>query len=123
MAEHNQTGSWGENVACDTLVGAGYAIVERNWRMGHLEIDIVAMKGSRLAIVEVKTRSSDLTDPADAVDRRKMLHMVRSAEAYVNAYALPHDVQFDIITVTGTPDSFEVEHIPDAFYPPLRSYR
>lgn len=123
MAEHNETGRWGERVACNFLVGKGYAIKETNWRMPPYEIDIVAMKGNRIVFVEVKTRSDDFLDPIDAVDKRKMANMTRAANAFVNHYDIPHEVQFDIITITGDQDNYKIEHYPDAFYPPLRSYR
>ncbi|MDE6093431.1 MAG: YraN family protein, partial [Muribaculaceae bacterium] len=58
MAQHNETGSRGEDMAVSYLVAHGYDIVDRNWRMNHLELDIVASKGSRLFFVEVKTRTS-----------------------------------------------------------------
>ena len=123
MAEHNETGRWGERVACNFLVGKGYAIKETNWRMTPYEIDIVAMKGNRIVFVEVKTRSDDFLDPTDAVDKRKMANMTRAANAFVNHYDIPHEVQFDIITITGDQENYKIEHYPDAFYPPLRSYR
>lgn len=123
MAVHNDTGRWGERVACAFLVGKGYAIRETNWRMSPYEIDIVAMKGNTIVFVEVKTRSDDFLDPIDAVDKRKMANMTRAANAFVNHYNVPHEVQFDIITITGTQDNYKIEHYPDAFYPPLRSYR
>lgn len=123
MAEHNETGRWGERVACNFLVGKGYAIKETNWRMPPYEIDIVAMKGNRIVFVEVKTRSDDFLDPIAAVDKRKMANMTRAANAFVNHYDIPHEVQFDIITITGDQENYKIEHYPDAFYPPLRSYR
>ena len=123
MAEHNETGRWGERVACNFLVGKGYAIKETNCRMPPYEIDIVAMKGNRIVFVEVKTRSDDFLDPIVAVDKRKMANMTRAANAFVNHYDIPHEVQFDIITITGDQDNYKIEHYPDAFYPPLRSYR
>ena len=123
MAEHNELGKWGEGVAVETLTAAGYAIRETNWRLSHYEIDIIATKGDRMIFVEVKTRSSDFVDPVDAVDKRKMAFMVRSANAYMQHYDLPYEVQFDIIAITGTQENYTVEHIPDAFYPPLRNCR
>lgn len=122
MARHNDTGKWGEDAAVELLVAKGYAIVERNWRLRHLELDIVAMKDDRLVFVEVKTRRNPDDDPIDAVDRRKILHIVRAANAYIAATSLPHEPQFDIIGVSGEPESPQLEHIPDAFLPPLKSY-
>ena len=126
MARHNELGKWGEQLAVDLLVTKGYAIVERNWRAGNLEVDIVAMKDNRIVFVEVKTRSSEFVDPLDAIDRRRVSRIVRAANSYVKAYNIPHEVQFDVIIIIGTPGSGnmpQVEHIPDAFLPPLRTIR
>lgn len=126
MARHNELGKWGEQLAVDLLVTKGYAIVERNWRAGNLEVDIVAMKDNRIVFVEVKTRSSEFVDPLDAIDRRRVSRIVRAANSYVKAYNIPHEVQFDVIIIIGTPeggDTPQIEHIPDAFLPPLRTIR
>ncbi|MDE6116692.1 MAG: YraN family protein [Duncaniella sp.] len=116
MAEHNETGKWGEKVARDYLLAQGYAIMGENVRIGNMEIDIIAMKDSSICFVEVKTRSTDFKDAADAVDSRKRSRMVRAADAYVRAYDIPHDPQLDIILVIGNPMKYTLEHIPDAFY-------
>ena len=123
MAQHNDFGKQGEQAAVDLLTAKGYAIVDRNWRCGRMEIDIIAQRGTRLAIVEVKTRANDdFADPIEAVDRRRQMRMVRAGMAYIEAYDLPHELQFDIIGVTGTPDNFKIEHLEDAFPPPLKTY-
>ncbi len=126
MARHNDIGKWGEQLAYEYLVARGYAILERNWRMKHLETDIIAMKGSRIIFVEVKTRTSLQFDPLQAIDKKRMMHMIRAARAYISAYNIRHEYQFDIITVVGNPIGDtppEIEHIPDAFLPPLRTIR
>ena len=56
MAEHNELGKLGEQLARDFLIAKGYQILEQNWSCGHKEIDIIAMDGNELVIVEVKTR-------------------------------------------------------------------
>lgn len=122
MARHNDTGRWGEDAAVDFLIAKGYAIHARNWRMHHLEIDIVAMKDDRVIFVEVKTRRSEDVDPVDAIDGRKVRHMAAAANAFMNTTNLPLDPQFDIIAVCGTPENHTIEHLPDAFFPPLKTY-
>ena len=123
MAKHNDTGRWGENLACDMLVADGWAIVERNWRMNHLEVDIIAMKGDVLAFVEVKTRANMDEDPLEAIDRRKITNMVRAADCYIRTHDMPHQARFDLFAIRGTRACYEIEHIPDAFEPPLKTYR
>lgn len=123
MAEHNDVGRWGEQIAVDYLVVSGHAIMARNWRSGHYELDIVAMKGSRVIFVEVKTRSNTSDDPVEAIDRRKVTRLIRAAEAFADVFNVNHEMQFDIIAITGTPDDYHIEHIPDAFESPLITYR
>ncbi|MBD5186138.1 MAG: YraN family protein [Bacteroides sp.] len=123
MAFHNDTGKWGEQVAADYLAANGYAITDRNVRMGRNEIDIIAMKGDSIMFVEVKTRSTALKDPLDAITPDKMRRLCRAADAYIKARQLPHRPQFDLIAIIGAPGRYELEHFPDAFFPPLTSGR
>ncbi|MDE6239965.1 MAG: YraN family protein [Muribaculaceae bacterium] len=122
MARHNETGRWGEDIAAEYLAANGYAIADRNWRCGHYEIDIVAYKGSRIIFVEVKTRSDNDEDPLEAVDKDKTSRLIRAAVVYINTYEIDHDIQFDLIAINGTSSDYTIEHIPDAFIPPLKTY-
>ena len=75
MAKHNNTGKWGEDLAADYLREKGYEIIERDWRDGHRDIDIIARSPDlrTIVFVEVKTRATDvITKPEEAVDRRKI---------------------------------------------------
>ena len=120
MGQHNKLGSWGEEMARDYLVSQGYAIMEQNQRIGHKEIDIIAIKGNRIIFVEVKTRSTDFIDPADAVDSKKIARLAKAADRFIQAYDIRQEPQFDIITVIGTPETdYKLTHYPDAFFPPL----
>lgn len=123
MATHNKVGDWGEQIACEKLIREGYAIVARNWRMRHYEIDIIASKGNRIIFVEVKTRTSADIDPVDAVDTKKIHHLVSSANVYIHTYNTVLDPQFDIIAVTGNAEGFTVDHLRDVIIPPLKTYR
>lgn len=123
MAEHNSLGKWGEQVVTDYLVSQGYAIVERNWRLNHLEIDIIATKGRDVVFVEVKSRREKESHPESAVDRRKISHMVSAANAYLRHSRLPLSPRFDIAAISGDPHDYNLFYIPDAFRPPLRTYR
>lgn len=115
---------WGkeaEDIAAAFLLSRGYTVRERNWRPKntHLEVDIIAQSGQEIIFVEVKARSADGIDPIDAVDDKKIRKIVRAADIYLRSQ--PHDYlyRFDIITVSGNPDDYELDHIPDAFLPPL----
>ena len=121
MARHNELGRRGEDIACEMLVRDGYALVARNRRMHHYEIDIVALKGERMVFAEVKTRS-DGSDPLDAVDEKKMAHMARAADIFIQAYGERYEAQFDVFGISFSGDEYKVEHIADAFLPPLKQY-
>lgn len=122
MAQHNEVGKWGEDLACQKLIREGYAIVERNWRMHHYEIDIIASKDSRIVFVEVKTRTNVDDNPFEAVDRKKIRRMAASANVYISHTSCRLDPQFDLIGICGTPDNYRLEHIEDAVIPPLKTY-
>ncbi len=120
MATHNSLGKAGEDAAADYLRQHGYAICHRNWRKNHLELDIVALKGDELIVVEVKTRrNTDYIEPQDAVNWQKMRRIVVAADAYIKHFCIDAPVRFDIITAVGQPGAFRIEHIKDAFYPPM----
>ena len=119
MAYHNELGKWGENVAADYLQRQGYTILYRDWKCGHRDIDIVAVMGETLIIVEVKTRRNEVfTDADTAVDAQKIKSLSIAANAFIKRYGGTYDVRFDIITVLGTPESEpKINHIIDAFLP------
>lgn len=121
MAEHNELGKWGEEVAREHLLKQGYAIGGENIRVAGVEIDFIATRDDTICFVEVKTRATDFTDPTEAVDSRKRRRLVRAADAYMQAYDIPLEPQFDIVLVIGNPLSYTVEHIPDAFHPTLNN--
>ena len=120
MAAHNTLGKDGEDAAVAYLERNGYVIRHRNWRKNHLELDIVAVKDGLLIVVEVKTRSNtEYIEPQDAVNWQKVRHIVVAADAYIKHFSIDAPVRFDIITVVGEADAFEIKHIKDAFYPPM----
>ena len=82
MDEHLKTGATGEELACRYLESLGYTIHERNWRYGHLEIDIIAQWGGTLVIAEVKTRSSgSYLRARDSVTPDKERFLIRAGGA------------------------------------------
>lgn len=122
MAFHNEIGKWGENLAKEYLVGKGYAITDTNVRVGKKELDIVAMHNNRIVFVEVKTRTNMEDDPLDSIDSKKISLLTKAGERYVQTYNIPHEVQFDVIVIKGTPEGeYELTHYPDAFMAPLSS--
>lgn len=121
MAEHNELGRLGEKLAKDFLVAKGYQILEQNWVCGHKEIDIIAMDGKELVIVEVKTRRVQcLVDPEETVDKYKQRFLIWAAEAYIERNNLNVDVRFDIVAIViDKNNEHRIDHIENAFYPML----
>ncbi|MEZ7498305.1 YraN family protein [Flavobacterium sp. Arc3] len=117
MAEHNDLGKLGEEMAVEFLRKEGYIILNTNWTFQKAEIDIIAKKENILAIVEVKTRSSlEFGLPQDFVKPKKIQLLVKAVDAYVNEKEIDVDVRFDIIAIHKEGKSFVIEHLIDAFY-------
>lgn len=119
MAQHNLLGKQGEEAAARYLMVHDYSIVERNWRVGHLEVDIIARKRGLLVFVEVKTRGNDaFAAPEERVDDTKRQNLVRAAKAYLTIKDLDQQLRFDIISVTGQAPPLKIRHIKNAFEAP-----
>ena len=117
MAEHNELGKLGEELAADFLQKNGYDILETNWTFQKAEIDIIAQKENILAIVEVKTRSSiEFGLPQDFVKPKKVQLLVKAVNEYVISNDLDAEVRFDIIAIYKEDKDYKIEHIEDAFY-------
>lgn len=122
---HTELGRWGEDIAATYLSAKGYTIVERNWHYRHREIDIIALEPRTgvLCFVEVKTRRNDhFGNPEIAVNYKKMWFLVVAANHYIRSHAIDRSAQFDIIAITGTPQTgYKLDHIPDAIPPSVRT--
>lgn len=110
-------GRWGEELAVRHLERAGCRVLDRNWRSGRLEIDLVVRDGPVIAFVEVKTRRPGPQHPAEAVDRRKRAHLVRAAAGWIGAHRpSAREYRFDVVSVVAGPDGRgSVRHDRDAF--------
>jgi len=117
-----KTGAAGEDAAAAFLLGAGYAVMERNWRCRFGEIDIVAAKDGALVFVEVRARSASTLGafgaPLESITPKKQRTVRRCAEAYLQRLpSPPRGVRFDCIGVVLGADgrAVSVEHIDRAF--------
>lgn len=123
MAEHNELGKKGEELACEYLQQEGYAIIDHDYQTRHRDIDIVAMNedGTTLVFVEVKTRSNDgLMRPEQAVDRQKIIKLGRAANVYIHQNHPRKQVRFDIIAIVWDGSNQpQIRHIKNAFNPML----
>lgn len=115
MAAHNELGKWGEDIATSYLEDKGYQIIERDWKSGRIDLDIIAREGNTLVIVEVKTRRNRLFgDPEEAVDYRKRQSLRLAINHYVKSHPRSRQVRFDIISIVGVIGSEpEIDHIKD----------
>lgn len=117
MAQHNELGKKGEQMAVDFLVEKDYVILERNYRFDRAEVDIIAKKEDVLAIVEVKTRSSiDFGNPQDFVKPKQIKRLVKAVDQYVLVNNLDVEVRFDIIAIVKEGQKVTIEHLENAFY-------
>ena len=77
-------GKRGEDIACEMLQGMGHTILERNWRSGHLEIDIISFDPDGIHFVEVKTRMQSIqAPPQENVDRTKQRRITKAALGFL----------------------------------------
>lgn len=114
MRAKDAVGRYGENVAATYLTRAGWEVVDRNWRGPSGELDIVAMDGAELVVVEVKTRSGDgFGHPAEAVTPAKLARLRRLAAQWLDAHDLhPVGIRIDVIAVrTSRQGAARVEHL------------
>lgn len=113
----------GEAVAAEFLAHQGHTVLERNWRSGHLEVDIITFDSGGVHIVEVKTRREPfMLDPQDCVDAKKQKRLVRAATAYMRSACPKHlkrsEILFDIVSVTFAADGKKtVKYFPGAWIP------
>ena len=117
MAEHNDLGALGEELAIDFLKKNNYKILEKNWRLKKAEVDIIALKNNTLAVIEVKTRSTDFFgNPEDFVSQKKIKLLVGAINEYIVFRDLDVEVRFDIIAIIKKQGTFEINHLEDAFF-------
>ncbi len=118
MASHNELGKEGELMAVEHLLKNGYVIREQNYRFKKAEIDIIAQKAEVLAVVEVKTRSTDFFgEPYEFVKPKQQQLIYKAIDEYVIQNNLDVHVRFDIISIVISPKKKSIEHLMDAFFP------
>ena len=115
-------GRKGEDMVCAFLQGKGHTILERNWRSGHLEIDIISFNEEGIHFVEVKTRRLNIqAPPQENVDSLKQIRIARAATRFLNTRkGLPygnHECLFDVAAVTFDRDTAHLEWFPQAYIP------
>lgn len=107
-------GRWGEDIAAAHLLRQGMTLLDRNVRLGRGEIDAVALDGTTLVIVEVKTRRTLVTGvPQESVTAAKLRALRSLTGRYLAEHSPPHtDLRIDVIAVLVAPDeSIAIEHL------------
>jgi putative endonuclease len=112
-----ELGREGEEAAARLLGQAGLRLLDRNWRYGNLELDIVCRDNDTLVFVEVKTRSSKSRGgPAAAITAAKQRSLCRAACAWLSMHEQWHSpCRFDVICVLRQNGNHHLEHYRHAF--------
>lgn len=117
MAQHNELGKKGEQLAVDFLLENGYEIIARNYIFQKAEIDIIAKHKDMMVCVEVKTRNSDFFgDPQDFVTKGKIKNLVKAMDAFIIDNEIELESRFDIIAVLLNKKVQHLTHYENAFY-------
>jgi putative endonuclease len=98
---HIETGKIGEEIAAKWLQQHQFEILNRNWKSGRYEIDIIAKRENVLHFIEVKTGRSNLFGfPEQRVGRKKIQHIVSAAKAFLRLTGMRHGAQLDVISIS-----------------------
>ncbi|WP_456441493.1 YraN family protein [Psychroserpens sp.] len=117
MANHNELGKKGEDLAVNFLLKNSYKILARNYIFQKAEVDIIAQKADVLAVVEVKTRSTNaFGNPQGFLKPKQIQRIVKAVDNYVTSNKLDVEVRFDIIAIVKNGNQFDIEHLENAYY-------
>ena len=120
--DRRSIGQKGEDLACHLLESKGHRILERNWRYGHLEIDIISVDPVGIHFVEVKARRDNIqAPPQENVDITKQKRIVKAAQAYLRSAQgrafISCEYLFDIVAVTFDAKGVRTEYLEQAYIP------
>jgi putative endonuclease len=107
-------GRYGEDVAAAHVSAQGWTVLDRNWRVAAGELDLVALDGDELVVLEVKTRrSTAFGHPAEAVTPQKLARIRRLAAQWLASHdTRPGSVRIDVIAVLlPRRGAAQVEHL------------
>lgn len=120
-----KVGRRGEELACEYLIGKGHTILERNWRSGHLELDIISLDKDGIHFVEVKSRVAPVTaQPEENVGYAKQKKLIAAAQRYLHSAdrkrkltSVDLEISFDVVSIIFEGDNFGIEWFPQAYIP------
>jgi putative endonuclease len=116
-AARQEFGELGERIAERWLKRQGWRVIQRRFRNGHRDIDLVVERDGTVAFVEVKARRGlAFGDPVEAVNWSKQKELVRSASVWIDRHGKPAEsYRFDVVGVLVEGDRVQVRHVPNAF--------
>lgn len=118
MLKNSELGIAGERLAHDFLVNKGYKILEKNWRSGKAEVDLIATADNTTIFVEVKTRRNNFfSEPESAVNAQKQNLLAKAAGDYLAQNNMEGEIRFDVISIILNGNESEITHFEDAFFP------
>ena len=114
-----ERGRRGEDAAAAYLAAAGHRILERNWRSGHLEVDIISETPDAIHFVEVKARTLPCqAPPEENVGPVKQKRITAAALGYIHRKnCFGKEVFFDVISVVYSASGTKIEYFPQAWIP------
>lgn len=118
-----RVGKRGEDEACAFLVRMGHVLIQRNYRAGHLEIDIITLDRNGVHFVEVKSRVAPVqAEPQENVTPVKQRRIAEAARRYLNRskdsrLSPDLEISFDVVAVTFDKEETRIEWFPQAFIP------
>ena len=116
MTIRKRIGDRGEDSAANYLFANGYEVLQKNYRFGRGEIDIIARKDETLVFIEVKTRKNNLYgDPESFLSESQEDRIHLAAEEYVLQNEWPGEIRFDIIAILWDSNEPTLDHFEDAF--------
>jgi putative endonuclease len=116
--ERYRRGRFSELVAAALLLAKGYRILDRRCRTPYGEIDLIAVRGRRLAFVEVKRRATRLEAEA-ALTPYQARRVVRAAAYWVSRHHRYRDHDRGLDAILVVPLRLPA-HLPDALQIELR---
>ncbi len=109
-------GRLAQSVAERHLVEAGLRVVARNWKCKVGEIDLVALEGDTLCLIEVKARATAEYGPAiEAVDRRKQRRIAGAANWLLAQTGWDGPVRFDVVGLDREDQAWKITLLRNAF--------
>ncbi len=105
-----------EQLACNYLNQQGLSLIEKNFHSRQGEIDLIMQHRDTLVFVEVRYRKNqDFGGAVASITPQKQRRIRHTALYYMQKKGREFNARFDVIAMTGNPDSPEINWIQNAF--------